>query len=132
MSLVYQHILSLSGYWVLTGHQTNEQLRSPDLDQQSGPLPAIPLVRSQPLAYVEILRAGGTAKAVGYSPPARPTERHGALSRHITCAVTSSISCSDLHLLFLQQLQWKCILHWEGGGDGGGWWRDVKNIFLTI
>lgn len=65
MSLVYQHILSLSGHWVLTGHQKSEQLRSPDLDQQSGPLPAILLVRSQPPTYVEFLRAGGTAKAVG-------------------------------------------------------------------
>lgn len=133
MSLIYQHILSLSGCWVLTGHQKSEQLRSPDLDQQSGPLPAALLVRSQPAAYVEFLRAGGTAKAAGGSHPARPIERHGALSRHITCAVTSSISCSDLHLPFSQQPLWKCFSSSGGWGDGvGGWWRDVKTVFLTI
>lgn len=122
MSLSYQHILSLSGRWVLTGPQKSEQLRSPDLDQQSGTLPAVLLVRSQPPAYVEFLRAGGTAKAAGWSPLARAIERHGALSRHIPCAVTSSISCSDLHLPFLQQLLWKCFSSlggWGSGGDGG-------------
>ena len=133
MSLSYQHILSFSGRWVLTGHQKSEQLRSPDLDQQSGPLPAVLLVRSQPPAYVEFLRVGGTAKAAGWSTPARPIERHGALSRHIPCAVTSCISCSDLHLPTVLAAATMEVFFFPGRvGEWGGWWRDVKTVFLTV
>ena len=66
---------------------------------------------------------GGTAKAAGWSTPARPIERHGALSRHIPCAVTSCISCSDLHLptvLAAATMEVFFFPGWVGvWGDGG-------------
>lgn len=87
MSLVYQHILSR---WVLGSDwpPKNEQLRSPDLDQQqSGPLPAT--FSGQITA--SCLRGNSEQEEAlprqwAESPPARPIERHGALSRHITCS----------------------------------------------
>ena len=76
---------------------------------------------------------GGTAKAAGWSTPARPIERHGALSRHIPCAVTSCISCSDLHLPTVLAAATMEVFFFPGRvGEWGGWWRDVKTVFLTV
>lgn len=123
---VCQHIPSLN-MWALGS----------DWPPKSGQLSSLDLTRSQDLYLLRsrsehsflptcyFWEPGGIAKAVRWSPPARPRERHRALSRHVPCPVTSREGCSHLNLLFLQQLLWEYLFFFLAGW-GWGWGEGLK------